>query len=666
MSQRVSLNPSQQQAVTYTQGPLLVLAGAGSGKTRVITEKIAHLIRDGLSADKITAITFTNKAAREMRERAQSLLSKQRTEVQPQIGTFHALGLRFLQVEHGKLGLRRGFSIFDTDDSLGVMKDLHSASTKKEVIESFRQAVSRLKNEGYTPEQAQQQARSSKEHEAAELYAKYQQRLSIFNAVDFDDLIRMPLNLLQSNEEVVTAWRERIRYVLVDEYQDTNRAQYQWLTFLVGERGALTAVGDDDQSIYAWRGADPNNLNELARDFPTLKVIKLEQNYRSSQRILRVANAVISSNPHLFEKKLWSAHAEGPPIRLIECQDEHIEADRVAADIAHYQAQTKALWSEFAVLYRGNHQAKALEKSLRLLRIPYHLTGGQAFFERTEVKDLLAYLRLIANPDDDAAFLRAVVAPKRDVGASTLEKLGELASVTHKSLMRTAQSTSVLQQLATRPASAVRRFIDLIQDMQSELEQNGLDALGKLLLSLTGYEAYLREQSPDRNAYERRLANCQELIAWLSEGAQSQTTSNIGSLTAQLALLSYSDRNEVGNAVRLMTLHSAKGLEFRYVFLVGLEDGTLPHESSLEEGRLDEERRLFYVGLTRAKEQLTLSYAASKQRFGELIRQTPSRFIAEIPDTDLYVQGRDVIVDASEKKERAKTHLAHLAQLLEN
>ncbi len=659
----MSLNPAQREAVAHVDGPLLVLAGAGSGKTRVITEKIAHLVKRGLAPERITAITFTNKAAREMRERATKLLKRRDDDTQPAISTFHALGLRFLTIEHQAANLRRGFSIFDADDQLALIKDLAPAATKNDALEALRQLVSRAKNAGLDPDAAAEAARSAREREAAELYARYQRRLAAFNAVDFDDLIRLPVALLEANDELALAWRERIRYLLVDEYQDTNRAQYRLLKVLAGSRGAFTAVGDDDQSIYAWRGADPENLNELARDYPALKVVKLEQNYRCSRRILRAANRVIANNPHLFEKTLYSEHAEGPPIRIIECKDDQAEAERVAADVVHRQSAANAPWTEFAILYRGNHQSRALEKALRLVRVPYHVTGGTAFFERAEVKDLLAYLRLVANPDDDAAFLRAVVAPKREVGATTLEKLGEHAGQRHVSLLRAAASPAVLGVLAARPASQLAGFVELIDALRQRAHAGGVAALADALVADTGYAEHLRQQHADRAIAERRLENVGELVDWLKESAR-RTKDGVGDLAAQLALLTNADRDDGGNAVRLMTLHSAKGLEFRHVWLVGLEDGTLPHEGGIEEGRLDEERRLFYVGITRAKEHLALSYAATKQRFGERLRCVPSRFLAELPPADLAREGEDPERDAGERKERARAHLDRLVDFL--
>jgi ATP-dependent DNA helicase Rep len=430
------LNPPQRQAVLHTEGPLLVLAGAGSGKTRVIIEKIAHLIHSGrYPAKRIAAITFTNKSAREMRERVAKRIRGDAAQ-ELTVSTFHALGLRILQIDHAKLGLRRGFSIFDADDSASQVKDLLGPGTKPDAIDAMKQLISRAKNAGLSPEQAAAAALTGREREAAALYARYQQRLAAFNAVDFDDLIRLPVQLLETDADAVAGWRERIGYLLVDECQDTNDAQYRLLKAIAGDAGQFTCVGDDDQSIYAWRGANPDNLLALGTDYPALKIVKLEQNYRCSNRVLRAANAVIANNPHEHPKTLWSDAADGERIRVWECRDAAHEADKVAGEIQfvaqkHTPPNGVPPWSEFCILFRGNHQSRALEKSLQLLRIPYHLSGGTAFLDRAEVKDALAWLRLLANPDDDAAFLRAVQSPNRGVGATSLERLGELANHAH-------------------------------------------------------------------------------------------------------------------------------------------------------------------------------------------------------------------------------------------
>jgi ATP-dependent DNA helicase Rep len=656
----MSVNPQQRAAVEYCDGPLLVLAGAGSGKTRVIVEKIAHLIRQRhLSASKVAAITFTNKAAREMRERVARRVQGSAADGLT-VCTFHALGLKFLQIEHARAGLRRNFSVFDADDSQSILKDLLPKGIKPDALYALQSLVSRAKNEGLSPDEALERAKSGRELEAAELYADYQQRLSAFNAVDFDDLIRLPVAVLEADAEARGAWQERIRHLLVDECQDTNGAQYRLLKHLAGERGMFTAVGDDDQAIYTWRGANPENLAELSRDYPKLKVVKLEQNYRCPRRVLRAANALIANNTHVFEKKLWSEQSEGPPIRIVECRDDEHEAECAASAIAHLAEKHKAPWHEFAVLYRGNHQSRALEKALRLARIPYHVTGGTAFLDRAEVKDLIAYLRLINNADDDAAFLRVVNTPRRDIGATTLEKLGALAGARHVSLLRAAQSDAVLGEISSRAASSLGSFAGMIRELASRAERIAAADLLDELSTRINYADHVAAQVKEPAIRERRLANLAELSEWLRA---MQKEGAAGDLAAQLALLGHGDRDEPGNSVRLMTLHSAKGLEFRFVTIVGVEEGSLPHEGSLAEGRIEEERRLMYVGITRAKEQVALLYAKRSRRYGEYVANEPSRFLAELPGDDLHWSGRDAELDAAHKQEMASSHIARLASL---
>jgi ATP-dependent DNA helicase Rep len=657
----MSLNPAQREAVAYCDGPMLVLAGAGSGKTRVITEKIAHLLRHGHRPEGVAAITFTNKAAKEMRERVGKLISRDASE-SLQVSTFHALGLRILQQEAAHVGLRRGFSILDAEDAFALVKDLAPAGLKPDALDLLRGLIGKAKDNGLDPDEALAAARSPKELQAAELYAAYARRLRNFNALDFDDLIFLPERLFSTNEEVRTRWQQKLTYLLVDEYQDTNRAQYRLLKHLVGERGRFTAVGDDDQSIYAWRGANPENLNELARDYPQLKLVKLEQNYRCSGRILRAANAVIANNAHLFEKRLWSAHGEGEPLRVLQCKDETHEAERVAAEIAHIQQTRKAPWSDFAILYRGNFQSRAFEQALRLLRVPYHVSGGTAFFDRAEVRDLLAYLRVLVNPDDDSAFLRIVQTPKRDIGTGTLEKLAQLAGSRGLSLARAAESMEIHKQLAARPAAALANFAEQIKRWRISAASLDAAALCQKLIQESGYAQHLESTVKDPAARARRQANLQELIDFLKANGKGRDA--LGDLAAQMALLGNLDRDDSGNAVRLSTLHASKGLEFRHVWLVGLEDGTLPHEGAINEGRLDEERRLFYVAITRAKETLTLSHAAHKQRYGELLAQKPSRFLDELPANDVVREGDDPERDRAEQRARGSAHLARLAELL--
>ncbi|KAA2284256.1 UvrD-helicase domain-containing protein [Arenimonas fontis] len=654
------LNPQQRAAVEYLGGPLLVLAGAGSGKTRVITEKIAHLIAGRhVEARHIAAITFTNKAAREMRERVAKRIKGDAAEGLT-VTTFHSLGLRFLQIEHARVGLRRGFSIFDADDQMAIIKDLAPPGLKNDALYALQSLVSAAKNNGLTPEQAAELARSPREREAASVYARYQARLQAFNAVDFDDLIRLPLQLLEGDAGLAAGWRERIRYLLVDECQDTNGAQYRLLKQLAGPRGRMTCVGDDDQSIYAWRGAQPENLDLLAEDYPDLKVIKLEQNYRCSGRILRCANTLIAKNPHKHLKQLWSQHGEGEPVRVWQCRNNEHEAERVAAEI-HYLKQARDIpWGEFAILFRGNHQSRPLEKALQLLRIPYHLSGGTAFLDRAEVKDLLAWLRVIANPDDDTAFLRAIAAPRREVGATTLEKLAAMAQTAGLPMSVAAGQVGFLKQLSARAAAGLDEFSRIVAGLREQAETLTPAELVPVLAERSGLLAMIRSQCKDEASFARRKANLEELASWF-EGARG---GGPGELAAQLALLSNADRGEPGNAVRLMSLHAAKGLEFRVVFVVGCEDGNLPHEASLEEDRLEEERRLMYVGITRARERLYLSHSAEIKRWGEVQHLLPSRFLDELPAGDLLRDGLDPKREAEEKKQRGRAHLDAIAALL--
>ncbi len=653
------LNPPQRQAVLHTEGPLLVLAGAGSGKTRVIVEKIAHLVSSGrYPARRIAAITFTNKSAKEMRERVARRLKGDAGEGLT-ISTFHALGLKIVQLECTKLGLKRGFSVFDADDAMAQFKDL-MASAKPDAIQASMALVSRAKNAGLSPEQALEVAKSTRELEAARLYARYQARLASFNAVDFDDLIRLPVQLLESDEEARDAWRERIGYLLVDEAQDSNDAQYRLLRAIAGEAGQFTCVGDDDQSIYAWRGANPDNLLQMGEDYPALEIIKLEQNYRCSNRVLRAANHLIAHNPHAHLKTLWSDAADGERVRVWECRDSEHEAEKVAAEIHFLHTARNAPWSDFCILFRGNHQSRLLEKALQLLRIPYHLSGGTAFLERAEVKDALAWLRLLVNPDDDTAFLRAVQSPKREVGQTTLAKLAELAREAHLPLSRAAESVGMLKQLPPRAANALHGFTDIVHALRAESHNKSAADLVRSLTQRSGLDAAIKAQSKNEQIYRLRAGNLEELAQWF-EGARG---AGVGDLAAQLALVSRSDKDDAGNQVRLMSLHAAKGLEFRYVFIVGMEDGTLPHEASLDEGRLEEERRLLYVGITRAKEQLWLSHSAKATRWGGVVKLSPSRFFDELPAPELQRDGADPVADAERKQVRARAGLADLQAML--
>jgi ATP-dependent DNA helicase Rep len=656
----VQLNPAQHAAVEHIDGPLLVLAGAGSGKTRVVTEKLAWLVARGFAPDQLLAITFTNKAAREMRERATARLRGQAEALT--ISTFHALGLRLLQAEARFAGLRPGFSVLDADESFKALKELAPAGLAKDSLYWLKNTISAAKNAGLDPQQAAQLAGGPREQQAAGLYAAYQKRLAAYNAVDFDDLIRLPLAALEGDESLRARWQARYRYLLVDEYQDTNGAQYRLLKALTGTRGAFTAVGDDDQSIYAWRGADPENLHRLGTDFPTLRIVKLEQNYRCAGRILRAANAVIGHNARPHPKTLWSALPDGPPIRVMPCRDDEHEAERVVAELVARKEASRCRWSDCAMLYRGNHQSRALEQALRLARIPYVIAGGDSLFDCAEIKDALAYLRLVANPSDDGAFLRVVNTPRREIGATTLEKLGEHAARLHLSLAQTAAQDGVLAQLPARPATALTQFEQQLAGWRAQANRIGADVLLARILTEVGYAAHVESTDKTADQRQRRLRNLESLGQILA-GFARQRRAGLAELTQLVTLLSDGEDDD-RDAVRLMTLHAAKGLEFRHVAIVGLEEGAFPHAASIDEGRLEEERRLFYVGVTRAKETLTLSYTEKRRRYGAIESCTPSRFLEELPIAELHWEGREPELDAAHSRALAQSHIARLTALL--
>jgi ATP-dependent DNA helicase Rep len=665
-----SLNPSQKEAVHYIDGPLLVLAGAGSGKTRVITQKIGYLVEQcGIQPRHITAVTFTNKAAREMKERTGSQLGAQQAKGL-NISTFHTLGLKIIRRELQRLGFKSGFSIFDDQDSTTLLKDLlrKQNSGEESVVNTVQWRISAWKNELTSPEQALQQAEDELDSAHALLYAAYQRHLKAFNAVDFDDLILLPVTLFRSDPEALESWQNRIRHLLVDEYQDTNMAQYELVKLLAGVRAAFTVVGDDDQSIYAWRGARPENLARLQEDFPQLKVIKLEQNYRSSGRILKAANRLIDNNPHVFEKRLWSDLGPGAPLRVLECRNEEHEAERVVSEILHHKFTANTRDGDYAILYRGNHQARIFEKALRTHNIPYFLSGGTSFFARTEVKDIMAYLRLLANPDDDSAFLRIVNTPRREIGPSTLEKLGDYAQQRESGMFTTCDELGLQSLLSSRPHSKLQEFFRMITHYAEMAEREDPVKAIRSLVNEIEYADWVRENSSSDAVAERRMDNVGELFDWLKalqNGELQEKT--LGEMVNHLTLMDVLERQneeDGSDQVHLMTLHSAKGLEFPHVFLVGMEEELLPHRTSIEEETIEEERRLAYVGITRARRSLTLSYAAKRKRFGEMVVCEPSRFLQELPEEDLVWEGKTNNLSKEEKQERGSAHLANLKAML--
>ena len=666
MGKRILLNPAQQQAVEHTRGPLLVIAGAGSGKTRVIVEKIAHLVEKvHRQPAQIAAITFTNKAAREMKTRVAERLDKQ-TARALNVCTFHALGLRILRMETAQMGYRPGFSIFDPQDCANVVRDLVPDGSSREELEALRNRISSWKNQALEPEQVVERTGIAGLQPLAEVYAAYQQRLRQFNAVDFDDLILQPLKLLEGSADARLRWREQLRYFLIDEYQDTNASQYRLLRQLTGEQGNFTAVGDDDQSIYGWRGAEPENMSQLGVDYPELRVIKLEQNYRSSRTILHLANTLIANNPHDFPKKLWSDLGDGESARVIACNGQEAEADKVVAEILHRRFVNECPYSDIAILYRSNHQSRVFEQRLRSHRVPYHLSGGTAFFERAEVKDLLCYLRLLNNPDDDSAFLRVINTPRREIGATTLTKLSEIAGQHRCSLSAAANRSDLDHRIDRRAAHRVRQFTDWINGLSKRGQRGEVMGVIHALVEESGYRNWLRQQSKDPKSAERKLANIDDLVEWIERlHSQAEQQQTLAELLAHLALMTSLDKDDddPGDAVRLMTLHAAKGLEFPWVFIVGAEEGLLPHQGALDEGAEEEERRLFYVGLTRAQRGLCISYVRRRKRYGEEILCEPSRFLRELPADGIRWEGRDADADTERSRERADAHRENLRAL---
>ncbi|MGD8912588.1 MAG: DNA helicase Rep [Candidatus Thiodiazotropha sp.] len=664
------LNPRQQAAVNYIDGPLLVLAGAGSGKTRVITSKIAHLIkRCGMDPRSITAVTFTNKAAREMKQRIVSMIGRDTGAAGPAISTFHTLGLNIMRREVKRLGYKAGFSIFDQQDSDTLLKELLRKDDlgDESELNSIQWTISSWKNDLITPEQALSGAEDDLQAKKAHLYAAYQRNLKAFNAVDFDDLILLPVTLFRQHPDALETWQNRIHYLLVDEYQDTNQAQYELVKLLVGVRAAFTVVGDDDQSIYAWRGARPENLAKLQSDFPRLKLIKLEQNYRSSGRILRSANHLISNNPHVFEKRLWSDLGPGPELRVLECRNEEQEAEKVVSEIIHLKFTAKASNSDCAILYRGNHQARLFEKALRSHNIPYFLSGGTSFFARTEVKDVMAYLRLLANPDDDSAFLRIINTPRREIGPNTLEKLGAYAHQRDTGLLSACGELGLQSVLNPRAYDRLQQFTRLIETWAKAAENNPVEAVRGLVREID-YEDWIKANASSDSVADRRIENINDLVDWIKalhngELQEKSLVEMVNHLTL-MDMLERQNEEEQQDQVHLMTLHAAKGLEFPHVFLVGMEEELLPHRSSIEEDNIEEERRLAYVGITRARQSLTLTYAAKRKRYGEMVPCDPSRFLQELPEEDLNWEGRNSQLSQEEKQQRGSAHLANLKSML--
>ena len=651
-------NPRQREAISHVGSPLFVLAGAGSGKTTVITHKIAWLIQEaGIPARHITAVTFTNKASREMRERISHIASKNQIRGLT-VSTFHTFGLNLLRREIGYAGLKSGFSILNAEDTASILADLlkRESIEDRDLVSTVQHTISHWKNNGLSPEKTRAQASDPQSVLAANAYDEYDRYLKACNTVDFDDLIFRPIELFRSNPDLLAKWQSKIRYFLVDEYQDTNSIQYELVKLLTQTSGALTIVGDDDQSIYAWRGARPENLNELSVDFPTLKVIKLEQNYRSTRVILETANILIANNPHIFEKTLWSDKGFGDRIEILPTKTDEDEAERIASMILQRRLNQKKQFSDFAVLYRSNHQARILEFKLQNFKIPYKLSGGTSFFARSEIRDLMSYLRILINPDDDNALLRIINVPRRRIGPSTLEILGRYARERRQPLYSCIPELGLTSRLDPEAARRLSQFHTLIETARRDLfVGQGIQAISELLESIN-YRGWLSDQSSSEPMAGHRWENVVQLLEALRkdlEGdpdeADDKDEVDSDSTAVEVSIrklvlrdiLEREEEEDDSDRVQLATLHAAKGLEFPEVFLMGVEEGLLPHKNSIQDDTIEEERRLMYVGITRAKQVLTVTYAKRRKQYGDLIETTPSRFLDELPNEHIHWHGKD-------------------------
>lgn len=669
-----ALNPEQQAAVKHLSSPLLVLAGAGSGKTRVITYKIAYLIEEcGYKPHKIYAVTFTNKAAREMAERISKNLGAKARGLA--VSTFHTFGLNFIRQEHMHLGLKANMSIYDSEDVLNLLRDISGKDSVSatEKLQDQQHQISNWKSAAIMPEQALGLSKDENQFAIARLYAAYQQTLRSYNAVDFDDLILLPLQLLKSDPKIAEKWQNKIQYLLVDEYQDTNTTQYELVRCLTGVKGALTVVGDDHQAIYAWRGANSENLQQLQVDFPTLKVITLEQNYRSTGTILQASNHLISHNKNFFSKNLWSTLGMGDPIRIIINPNEQEEANRIAAEIHQHKFLNQTNFSDYAIMYRSNHQSRVMEQALREYQIPYQLSGGTSFFARSEVKDILAYLKILVNNDDDGAFLRIANVPRREIGPATLEKLSDYAQQRGISLFAASFELGLEQSLNGKPLQKLQDFCKWLSTVADDLLNENCSAVIRGMVSRIDYETWLLDNCDNPIVAEKRMTNVNELLAWLdklikNEKDPSGTELSLSEAVNKMLLidmLSRKDDESNIDRVNLLTLHAAKGLEFPHVFILGLEEDLLPHRNSIDANTIEEERRLAYVGMTRAQRSLTLTLSKQRRRYKELIDCQPSRFLEELPKELVVWEGYGTAAkDPAQRQQQGKAQLSALKSML--
>ncbi len=662
------LNAQQTEAVRTIGGPLLILAGAGTGKTRVITMRIVYLLHEGIDARQILAVTFTNKAAAEMRTRVASIVDRKQASALT-ICTFHSLCVRLLREDIGHLGYKPNFSIYSEGDQLGLIrKVINRISSRDEKLDPnlARNVISRLKNRGSVSIETAHTAGSGESDLLVAVAEGYQADLKTFNAVDFDDLLILAVRLLEEFPALQKKWQSRFSFLLVDEFQDTNRLQLDLVRHLAGLHRNVCVVGDDDQSIYGWRGAEVSNILEFERHFPGPKIVKLEQNYRSSNAILGIANSLIRQNPRRRLKTLWSELGQGEKVRLVGVPDERKEAELVVDELQRRRLQENSAWGDLAVLFRMNAQSRLLEELLRRSQIPYRLIGSRSFFDRREVKDLLAYLQSLVNPQDDLNLLRVINTPARGIGASTVElALKESAS---RSFFETLRTPRFLGLLSKRGRAAIEDFVELIDRYETKASEPLVDLAGLLeaLLTEIGYLSELRRLSKTPEEALSREENVREVVRSLRE-YQQRSSDGLRGFLSETALDDQreEERDPDQDSVHLITLHAAKGLEFNHVFLVGIEEGILPHDRSKAEGALDEERRLLYVGITRARRSLMLSHCASRSKYGKPTPCTPSSFLKDLDPACIEQLDYQSYVNRPANEGNARHHFAKMRAFVE-
>ena len=651
MNSLKTLNAQQKEAVTTLDGPIMILAGAGSGKTRVIIQRIAYLIqKKQVPPQQIIAVTFTNKAAEEMRKRLQGILSGKQEGIH--LSTFHSLGVGLLRNSIHHLGYRSNFIIYDTRDQFSVIKTIMEDQDfdDSELIDakSVHYEICQAKSTGVLPEEFMDQHASQQKQLVGKIFRHYQKTMKGCNAIDFDDILNLTVTLFEEHPEVMDSLTERFRYIMVDEYQDTNHIQYKLLRHLTKRHRNLCVVGDDDQSIYGWRGAEVKNILNFERNYPDVKFIRLEQNYRSTQKILTAANQVISENTQRMPKKLWSEKHVGEKLDWLLADSEEEELEAVTRKIRTKIMQHGRRYLDYSILYRSNFQSRLVEEALREAKIPYRMLGGTSFYDREEIRDALAYLKVIHNPNDEVSLHRIINTPRRGIGKTSLIKAYEYCHETHLPLFKVMRDARKYEKIPKDSAFKMEIFTGIISNYKQRFANEVLGTVLKDLLDEIGYLRFLETRSGDAKTRERRIMNVLELQVSVRKFSDKFPEANLQSFLERVSLFTQSDNDPETKAdqVSIMTLHSAKGLEFPFVFMVGMSEGVFPNNRSIEEGSEDEERRLCYVGITRAQQELTFSMAKSRKRYGESIKQEPSRFLLNI-DPDLLAV--PIIGEASEK-----------------